>query len=139
MLLAIVTLVATTAAGAEPYVTVYRDDAVAFQVRRDRITQRDGIYTVWLRWLWAEPRRWKSQDETARVAIANVDCARLRVRELGILHKDRDAKIIEAEEPEHPPWQSFEEDSGAAATMKRLCEFLPKLAAESNRDSAASR
>ncbi|MGH9456680.1 MAG: hypothetical protein ACRD2J_03460 [Thermoanaerobaculia bacterium] len=114
-----------------PYVTVYHDDVLAFQVRRDRIARLEGdAYRVWLRWLWAEPRTWKTQDEAARVLFADVACEPLRIRDLAILHKNRDGEIFDAEEmsPESSPWKTFEEGSGAAAAMKRLCEFLPELA-----------
>ena len=115
---------------AGPYVNVYHDDAVTFQVRRDRIHLRDdGRYTVWLRWLWAEPREWKSDREAARVAVADLDCAQKRVRELAVLHKNRDGEIFDVEEPppEETQWKSFAPDSGAAATMGRLCEFVIEL------------
>ena len=113
-----------------PFVTVYRDDTLAFQIRRDRIKPiGEGIYTVWLRWLWAEPQPWKSELETSRVIVANVDCTRLRVRELGILHKDRSGKVIESEEwsPEDAPWRTFERESGAAKTVAQVCELIPQL------------
>ena len=113
-----------------PFVTVYRDDAVAFQVRRDRITLlKDGTWKVWLRWLYAEPQPWKSSAETSRIVVADVDCKQLRVRELAVLHRDREGKLFDVEEfPEEQwKWRSFEESSGAAATMTRLCEFLPEL------------
>jgi hypothetical protein len=117
-----------------PYVTVYRDRSVAFQVRRDRI-KRDGeqVYNVWLRWLWAKPRPHKGQSEAARVIVADVDCRSLKVRELAVLHKDRNGKIFDAEEvsaPDAAPWKSFEPRTGAAAAIERLCEFLPKLSSD---------
>jgi len=112
-----------------PYVNVYHDDAVAFQVRHDRITVLpDGTYTVWLRWLWAEPRRWKSDAEIARIIVANVDCKTIRVREMAVLHKNREGKIFDSEEEaDKAPWKSFDAKSGAHSAMTRLCEFLPKL------------
>ena len=113
-----------------PYITVYHDDAVAFQFRRDRIKQRpDGTYMVWLRWLWAEPRTWKADKETARVAVADLDCTQLRVRELAVLHKNREGTIYDREEfePEKTEWKSFDAKSGATAALKRVCEFIPEL------------
>lgn len=57
---------------ADPYVTVSRDDAVAFQLRRDRITNLpDQVTRVWLRWLWAKPQPWQGQAETARIIVAH--------------------------------------------------------------------
>ncbi|HJQ35750.1 MAG TPA: hypothetical protein VKB93_01295 [Thermoanaerobaculia bacterium] len=115
-----------------PYVTVYRDKAVAFQFRRDRITPRpdaEGTYLVWLRWLWAEPRPWKTDKETVRGAVADLDCKKLRVRELAVLHKNRTGTIYDSEqfEPEQQKWQSFDAKSGAGAALKRVCEFIPQL------------
>ena len=126
---------ASTAPGqqvkAGPFVTVYHDDAVALQVRRDRIKHLGhGVYDVWLRWLWAEPQPWKNQEEASRVVVARVDCAELRVRELGNVHIDRNGKVIDADEVsslEEAPWKSFERGTGAGATIERLCEFVPKL------------
>lgn len=118
-----------------PYVTVYRDDAVAFQVRRDRIkSQGDEVYLVWLRWLWAEPRTWKSDHETATIRIAGLDCAGLRVREYGALHKNRDGVIFDAEEWEDPPWKALPSGSGAEAAIARVCDFIPQLL-ESKRET----
>ena len=113
-----------------PFVTVYRDDSVAFQVRRDRITTLgDGSYKVWLRWLWAEPQPWKSGSEASRIVVADIDCTNLRVRELASLHKDRTGKLFDVEEtaPADAPWKSFAAGTGAASTMTRLCEFVPEL------------
>ena len=114
-----------------PYVTVYRDPSVAFQVRRDRIRRYpEQVYSVWLRWLWAKPQPHKGESETARIVIGHVDCGRRRVRELAVLHKDQNGKIFDAEEvstPDAAPWRSFETGTGAAAAVERLCEFLPEL------------
>lgn len=113
-----------------PYVTVYRDDTLAFQMRHDRIKPiGEGLYSVWLRWLWAEPQPWKSDLETTRVIVAHVDCTRLRVRELGSLHKNREGKLFDSEErsPEEAPWRTFERDTGAARAIAQLCEFIPQL------------
>ncbi|HEX2123199.1 MAG TPA: hypothetical protein VHL59_16325 [Thermoanaerobaculia bacterium] len=113
-----------------PYVNVYHDDAVLFQMRRDRITSSgDELYRVWLRWLWAEPRPWKSDQETATVRFVDLDCNELRVRDLAVLHKNRKGEIFDAEEfePEKSPWQSLQRESGAGAAMARVCEFAPKL------------
>jgi hypothetical protein len=114
-----------------PYVNVYHDDAVAFQVRRDRITVLgEGLYKVWLRWLWAEPKPWKSGVETATVIFSDLDCARLCIRELAVLHKDRDGKIFDEEErsPEESPWKSFGPQTGAGLAIAKLCKFVPELA-----------
>ncbi len=113
-----------------PYVNVYHDDTVLFQIRRDRITSTgDKIYRVWLRWLWAEPRPWKSDQETAMVRFVDLDCNELRVRDLAVLHKNRKGEIFDAEEfePETSPWQSLKRESGAGAAMAKVCEFAPKL------------
>lgn len=114
-----------------PFVTVYRDDAVAFQVRRDRIQALGpDVYRLWLRWLWAVTQPWKNQEETARTAIVHVDCAQIRVRELGVLHEDRSGKVFDVEEVaalEDAPWKGFEAGTGAAAAIQRLCEFVPTL------------
>jgi hypothetical protein len=127
-----ISVCARDASPAGPYVTVYRDDAVAFQVRRDRIKSLgDDVHHLWLRWLWAQPQPWKNQQETARVIVAHVDCAHNRVRELATLHKDQSGKIFDVEEvtsAEEAPWKSFEPGTGAAAAIQRLCEFVPKLA-----------
>ena len=124
-------VLAGDAAPAGPFVTVYRDDAVAFQVRRDRIQALGAdVYRLWLRWLWAEPQPWKNQEETTRIAVAHVDCAQIRVRELSVLHRDRSGKVFDVEEvasPEDAPWKAFEAGTGAAAAIQRLCEFVPKL------------
>ena len=127
--LAFAVLLAATGPG--PYVNVYHDDAVAFQVRRDRIkVEGEGQYRVWLRWLWAEPRPWKTDHETARVVVADVDCMKRRVRELAVLHKNREGKVYDSEELAEGQWEwkSFDPQSGAAGAINRLCEFLPELA-----------
>jgi hypothetical protein len=113
-----------------PYVNVYHDDTVLFQMRRDRITSTgDRMYRVWLRWLWAEPRPWKSDQETATVRFVDLDCRELRVRDLAVLHKNAKAEIFDAEEfePESSPWTTLKRDSGAGAAMAKVCEFAPKL------------
>lgn len=113
---------------ADPYVNIYHDDAVTFQVRRDLIkTVAEDQYKVWLRWLWAEPRAWKSGMETARVAFSDLDCKDLRTRELAVIHKDAQGQVLEAEEFPDAQWRSYDPDSGAAAAMRRLCEFVPEL------------
>lgn len=120
-----------------PYVNVYHDDAVLFQIRRDRITVTgDKMYRVWLRWLWAEPRPWKSDDEAALVRMVDLDCNALRVRDLAALHKNRRNEIYDREEwePETSPWTWLKRDSGAGVTMARVCEFVPRLI-EANRDA----
>lgn len=117
---------------AGPYVTVYRDKAVAFQFRRDRIKPvAKDTYTVWLRWLYAAPQAWKSDNETVRGAVADLDCTKLRVRELAVLHKNREGRIYDSEqfEPDQAKWKSFDAKSGAGAALKRVCEFIPKLLA----------
>lgn len=128
--LTILTMAATAAP--TPYVTVYRDEATSFQVRRDRIRTVDQqVYQLWLRWLWARPQRWKDRDEVSRVVVAHVDCARLRVRELATLHRDASGKLFDVEEvtsPEDAPWKSFAPGTGAAAAITRLCEWVPELA-----------
>lgn len=111
-----------------PYIDVRRDDTVLFQMRRDRIKAvSDGVYMVWLRWLWAEPQEWKSQKETATIRVVHVDCNELRVREYAVLHKNAKGEIFDSEEHEDPPWRSLERDSGAGAAMTRVCEFIPQL------------
>ena len=111
-----------------PYITVYHDDAVAFQFRRDRIhTIGERTYNVWLRWLWAEVRSWKGQDETARVVVAEVDCDCLRVRELIALHKDRTGFIFDVEEMPDAPWRTLDANSGAGAAIARTCKFIPEV------------
>ena len=111
-----------------PYVTIYHDDAVAFQFRRDRIRETGpGVYNVWLRWLWAQPRRWKSEDETARLILADIDCSCARVRELVTLHKDRTLNIYDVEEMPDPTWKTFDPKSGAGTAISRLCEFIPQV------------
>ena len=116
-----------------PYVTVYHDDAVAFQVRRDRITPlAEGTYNVWLRWLWAEALPWKGDAEVARVIVSDIDCKGFRVRERKVLHKNREGKVYDTEEipEEETRWKTFDPKSGAAAAMARLCEFVPQLLAD---------
>jgi len=113
-----------------PYVSVYHDDAVTFQVRRDRVREKEpGLYQVWLRWLWRTPQPLKSDFETMRVAIADVDCKQRRVREYGVIHKNKDSQVIASEDTLDSDWRSFDRDSGAAATIGRLCQFLPQLKA----------
>ena len=125
-------LAAVTPKTPAPYVTVYHDDAVSFQVRRDRIKRRGpDTYMVWIRWLWAEPRPWKGDQEAARVVIADVDCKHRQVRELGVEHKNAAGKVFDAEDiaPENQSWKSFDRGSGAYAAVGRLCEFLPQMVA----------
>ena len=114
-----------------PYVNIYNDNAVTFQVRRDRIKiTGEKAYRVWLRWLWAEPQKWKADEETATVRLVDLDCkSDLRVRELAILHKNRKGEIFDTEEldPEKASWKVLPRDSGAGAAMARVCEFLPQL------------
>ncbi len=123
---------------AGPYVTVYRDSATAFQVRRDRIKTLDGgIFQVRLRWLWAKPRPWKGQDEVALVMDALLDCRNQRLRELDRMHKNRKGDLYDIEEPgTEPDWKEFEKTPGAAAALQRLCDFIPELlsSAEKRRD-----
>ena len=112
------------------YVDVYRDEAVLFQVRRDKLAQTgEGAYRVWLRWLWSTPQPWKSQEETATMRFVDLDCRALRVRELAVLHKNAKGEIFDSEEfePETAPWRTFERRSGAGAALARLCDFLPQL------------
>jgi erythromycin esterase len=114
-----------------PYVTVYRDDHVAFQMRRDRVMELGNRqYRVWLRWLWAEPRRWQSDLETATVRFVDLDCNALRVRDLAVLHKNAKGEIYDSEElePERSEWKSAARDSGAGAALAKVCECAPQLA-----------
>ena len=113
-----------------PYITVYHDDATSFQMRRDRIILLgEGLYKVWLRWLWAEPRPWKSGVETATMIVTELDCKRLQVRETMIMHKDRAGTLFDVDEraPKEQRWKSFRPDSGAAAAIARVCELVPEL------------
>jgi len=113
-----------------PYITVYHDEATSFQMRRDRITLLgEGLYKVWLRWLWAEPRPWKSGVETATMIVAELDCKRLQVRETMIMHKDRAGTLFDIEEkaPEEQRWKSFPTESGAAGAIARVCQLVPEL------------
>ena len=119
-----------------PYITVYHDDAVAFQFRRDRIHETEpGVYNVWLRWLWAQPRRWKAEDETARLILVDVDCNCALVRELVTLHKDRALNIYDTEKTVAPSWKSFDAKSGAGMAIARLCEFLPQVQRLNDQDA----
>jgi hypothetical protein len=113
----------------KPYVSVYHDDAVTFQFRKDRIKPLgDGRYTVWLRWLWAKPRPLKGREEWATVIIAIVDCNRMQVQEQGVLHKDREAQIIDAEETlDKSPWKTFAAGSGAEASLRKVCNLIPEM------------
>ena len=113
-----------------PYVTVYRDEAVSFQVRRDKLTVLgENAYRVWLRWLWAEPRAAESRVEISALSFSEVDCAGLRVRDLATMKKAADGGIFDVVEiqPEEARWRSFGSESGATAAMRRLCTFLPEL------------
>lgn len=121
---------ASVPARTEPYVTVYRDDAVSFQVRRDRITALGGeSYRLWLRWLWAKQRWSAGRVETALHTVSEVDCAAMRVRDLAVMKKDANGQFFEVVErpPEEAAWRAFGAESGAAAAMHRLCEFVPEL------------
>jgi len=113
-----------------PYVGVYHDDHVSFQMRRDRIKRTgEAKYIVWLRWLYAEAQPWKSDAEVARVAVTEIDCTRLRVRELGVMHKNAAGKLFDIEEPEPAtvPWRELDRKSGAASAIAQVCEFVPQL------------
>jgi len=113
-----------------PYITVYHDEATSFQMRRDRIILLgEGLYKVWLRWLWAQPRPWKSGVETATMIVTELDCKRLQVRETMIMHKDRAGTLFDIEEkaPEQQRWKSFSAESGAAAAIARVCQLVPDL------------
>lgn len=112
-----------------PYVDVFRGDDVVFQVRRDRIKKADdGSWRVWMRWLWAMPKRWKSDEETATVILAFVDCEGRRVRELAVMHKNRAAEIYDVEErgPDQE-WTAWDPRTRAGEAMNRLCEFIPVM------------
>lgn len=114
----------------EPYVTVYRDDSVSFQVRRDRIAALGGeSYRLWLRWLWAKQRWSAGRVETALHTVSEVDCAAMRVRDLAVMKKDPHGQFFDVVErpPEEAPWRAFGAETGAAAAMRRLCEFVPEL------------
>ncbi|HUP58941.1 MAG TPA: erythromycin esterase family protein [Thermoanaerobaculia bacterium] len=116
-----------------PWVNVYHDDSVAFQVRRTRIlTLDDGRYRVWLRWLFAAPRPWKSGEELSMVMNVDLDCRERRLRELVTVHKNRAGEIFDREErrPEDAPWKSFGANTGAASALDRVCEFVPRLIEE---------
>ena len=118
-----------------PYIGVYHDDHVAFQMRRDRIRRTgEAKYVVWLRWLFAEGQPWKSDRETTRLAITELDCTRLRVRELGVLHKNAAGKVFDVEEPDPDkvPWKEIDRKSGAASALAQVCEFVPQLLAMSD-------
>lgn len=122
-----------------PYVNVAHDETFTLQVRRDRIEQLEAMtYRVWIRWLWAEPRMWKGQEETALVVLADLDCGGLRLRELAQMHKNAAAEIyaVEEWEPDRAAWRSFDRSSGSGATLERLCEFVLEL--ESADPSTAS-
>lgn len=112
-----------------PYVAVYHDDSLTFQVRRDRIRTLDGgDFMVRVRWLWAQPRAWNGTVEIARIMDLELDCGGRRLRELATMHKNRDGEIFDVEEPmDQAPWISFPPESGAAKTFERLCEFVPRL------------
>jgi hypothetical protein len=113
-----------------PWVNVYHDDRVTFQVRGTRIiTVERGVYRAWLRWLFAAPQRWKSGEAMSMVMLADVDCNQRRLRELAKVHKNRAGEIFDREEhePEDAPWKSFDANSGAASAIGRVCEFIPRL------------
>ena len=113
-----------------PYINVYHDKQVAFQMRRDRIERKgEAKYIVWLRWLYAKGQPWKSDTEVARTAVTEVDCTRLRVRELGVLHRNAAGKVFDVEEPDHDtvPWRQLDRKSGAASAIAQVCEFVPQL------------
>ena len=116
-----------------PYIVVYHDDRVAFQMRRDRIERAgEAKYVVWLRWLYAKGRPWKSDREVARTAVTEIDCTRLRVRELAVLHRNAAGKVFDVEEPpDHNtvPWRQLDRKSGAASAIAQVCEFVPQLLA----------
>jgi hypothetical protein len=113
-----------------PYVNVYHDDHVAFQVRRDHIILLgEQTYKVWLRWLFATPEQWKGDYEVARVVVADLDCRDLSLREQRTIHRNREGQIYHREEtpPERQTWRKFDPKSGSGAALARVCEFLPEL------------
>jgi len=115
-----------------PYIVVYHDDRVAFQMRRDRIERKgEAKYVVWLRWLYAKGQPWKSDVEVARTAVTEVDCTGLRVRELAVLHRNAAGKVFDVEESDHDsvPWRQLDRKSGAASAIAQVCEFVPQLLA----------
>jgi hypothetical protein len=116
-----------------PYIVVYHDDRVAFQMRRDRIERKgEAKYVVWLRWLYAKGQPWKSDTEVARTAVTEIDCTRLRVRELGVLHRNAAGKVFDVEEADDHdsvPWRQLDRKSGAASAIAQVCEFVPQLLA----------
>lgn len=61
------------------------------------------------------------------VAVTNLDCTQLRVRELAVLHKNCEATIYDREEIGPAEWKSFDAKSGATSALKRVCEFIPEL------------
>lgn len=113
-----------------PYVTIYHDDAVMLQLRRDRIKTISGdTYRIWLRWLWAKPQRFKSDVEVATVRVVDLDCKGLRVRELAVMHKNAEGKFYNVEEfnEQDAKWTVMKRDSGAGKAMEKACEFVPQL------------
>lgn len=113
-----------------PYVTVYRDDAVAFQVRHDRIrVTEEGTVVVWVRWLWAEPIPSDGNEELARLMVLELDCAEGRLRELALMRKNRAGEIFESLEHDRDDaqWIVFDPETGAEKTFERLCEFVEDL------------
>jgi hypothetical protein len=113
-----------------PYVSLYKDDAVTFQIRREPITPHaENVYTVRLRWLWAQPRPWKSHEEAATIINADLDCNRQRVREISVLHRDRDGKYFDEEkkDPKTETWKTFPPGSATAAALKLACRLIPEI------------
>ena len=116
-----------------PYVSLYKDDSVTFQIRRDPILPHpDGTCTVRLRWLWARPQTWKGHEEAATIINADLDCGKVRVREISVIHRDADGKYFDEEnkDPKTAKWKAFPPGSATESALKLACKLIPEIQRE---------
>lgn len=118
---------AQIAAPPAPWLVIHKGPGALASVDTSRLSVREGVADVWVRFDFAEPDSMPGSEPFHRVDVhQRITCAAERVDDIGMELRDTTGRLLD--QGPGTRWHTFREHPFGEYVLPALCKRLPELA-----------